>query len=120
MKGGGRADDRGTATLVAVALLALLTLGATTVALTAQAAQLSSHAQGVADVSALAAAVEARDARALGVASASCTVAAEVVALNDRLRLSECAVEPSGAVTVAVTGERGPWTLTRSSRAGTH
>lgn len=120
-------SDRGSATIMGVALLAVLALGATVVAMTVQASQLRSYTQGVADVAALAAAHEARDARAngelsrggAGVSSHVCVAANEVVERNG-LRLGHCEVHRSGAVTVEVIGERGPWTLARRARAGTN
>jgi len=115
--------DRGSGTALAIALISIVALAAAVVGLSAAAHTAGVRAQGVADVAALAAAVEARDLRARGMDTARvhervCATAADVASRNGA-RLAECFVDSGGAVTVYVEVTQGAWTAVRGARAGT-
>jgi secretion/DNA translocation related TadE-like protein len=117
---GWRRDD-GSGTVIAIALIAAIGLGATSVGLGTSAYVARARAQGAADLAALAAAHEARDLRALGRIDsgrdAVCSSAAEVARRNDAPMVG-CVVEASGAVTITSEVSLSVWTVTRAARAG--
>jgi len=107
--------ERGSGTVLALALVLVLLVAGTAVGLLAQAGVLASRAAAAADLAALAAADAAR-----GLAPGEpCAVAAEVAARNDA-RISSCSIE--GGDTVQVGTElhiRSPFgTATGLARAG--
>ena len=108
-------SERGSGTVLALALVFVLLVAGTAVGVLAQAAVLASRAAAAADLAALAAADAAR-----GLAPGEpCAVAAEVAARNDA-RISSCSIE--GGDTVQVGTElhtRSPFgTATGLARAG--
>lgn len=108
-------SERGSGTVLALALVLVLLVAGTSVGLLAQAGVLASRAAAAADLAALAAADAAR-----GLAPGEpCAVAAEVAARNDA-RISSCSIE--GGDTVQVGTElhtRSPFgTATGLARAG--
>jgi secretion/DNA translocation related TadE-like protein len=116
-------SDRGSATIVTVGFaVALALVGAAAVTGTAVSSA-SARAQGTADLAALAAATNARDARALGRPHSdhACSLARDVAHANAGSVVT-CTVGPHGVVhveiAVAVTGGLAPLTVTRSADAG--
>lgn len=108
-------SERGSGTVLALALVFVLLVAGAAVGLVAQAGVLASRAAAAADLAALAAADAAR-----GLAPGEpCAVAAEVAARNDA-RISSCSIE--GGDTVQVGTElftRSPFgTATGLARAG--
>lgn len=99
--------------LGAVALAAMLLAGV------AGAVAAHGRAQGVADLAALGAAYQARDARAMGDGGTStvCTAASEVAVANS-VMLSECVVTMTGVVTVAIQAQVLAGSTTAWARAG--
>ncbi len=114
-------------TVVTVGLVAVAAVLAVVVALAGALAIGETKAQGAADASALAAASDARDRRALGQAyrgspyggtdAAPCRVAREV-AEGWGAAVSSCGVEPGGVVTVEVKIAVGVGEVSATARAG--
>lgn len=101
-----RTSDRGSMTLVTVGLVAVAAVLAVVVGVAGGLALGRTKAQGAADASALAAASDARDRRALGgayrgVDAASCSVAREV-ASKWGATVASCVVGAGGVVTVSI------------------
>ena len=107
--------ERGSGTVLALALVFVLLVAGTAVGLLAQAGVLASRAAAAADLAALAAADAAR-----GLAPGEpCAVAAEVAARNDA-RISSCSIEGGDTVQVGTELlERSPFGIaTGLARAG--
>ncbi len=109
-------------TVVTVGMVAVAAILAATVALAGDAAAARVRAQGAADTSALAAAFDARDRRALGFAymganASSCRDANEV-ARRWGASLASCQVDPGGVVSVEVTMPSRIGEVRAASRAG--
>lgn len=107
--------ERGSGTVLALALVFVLLVAGTAMGLLAQAGVLASRAAAAADLAALAAADAAR-----GLAPGEpCAVAAEVAARNDA-RISSCSVEGGDTVQVGTELDtRSPFgTATGLARAG--
>ena len=117
-----RSDDAGSMTIVTVGLVAVAACLAVTVALAGALALGATKAQGAADASALAAAWDARDRRALGRAhngadAPPCRVAREVAA-RWGAAVASCVVGAGGVVTVEVRLAVGPGEVVATARAG--
>jgi len=117
--------DRGSGTLLAIAVLAVVGAVALFAGALGGAAVAHGRAQGAADLSALTAAYTARDQRALGLLEAgpgrsedSACGRANEVALANRSALESCFVDGSGAVTVEVSVGTAWGNAQASARAG--
>ena len=122
-----RSDDAGSMTIVTVGLVAVAACLAVTAALAGALALGATKAQGAADASALAAAWDARDRRALGQAyrnysgsngeAAPCRVAREVAG-RWGAGVASCVVGAGGVVTVEVRLAVGLGEVGATARAG--
>jgi hypothetical protein len=117
-----RSDDAGSMTIVTVGLVAVAATLAVTVSLAGALVLGETRAQGAADASALAAAFDARDRRALGQAyrgadAPPCRIAREV-ARRWGAALASCVVGAGGVVTVEARVPVGPGDASATARAG--
>ena len=107
-----RSDDRGSGTVLLLALMAAVLVVAALLGLLATAQLARGRAQSAADLGALAGAAALRH----GTGEA-CAVAGEVVRRNGA-RLSDCADDGSGVVRVRVVVRAGVGDATAAARAG--